>query len=234
MLILGIETSGREGSVALFNKGEIVDSQSLSQEGRRHAQLLVAEIDAMLQRHNFSATDCDGIAVSIGPGSFTGLRVGVVCAKTFAYATGCLLVAVDTFLAIASNAPNDIEKIEVISNAQRGELFVGKYIRNSEGNFFRTDEIEMIGTEEFIKSLSSKTTIAGSGVRLIEEEAKKQGDTLQGNILPEEYWQPQATQICLLGEQLIQQNETANPWTLAPHYIRHSAAEEKRAAEEGK
>ena len=71
--------------------------------------------------------------MSVGPGSFTGLRVGVVCAKTLAYATGARLAAVDTLEAIAANSPPDVETVHVITDAQRGDLFVGTYRRTADG-----------------------------------------------------------------------------------------------------
>ncbi len=71
------------------------------------------------------------MAVSVGPGSFTGLRVGVVCAKTLAYANGCQLAAVDTLEAIAANSPADVVSVHVIADAQRGDLFVADYCRKS-------------------------------------------------------------------------------------------------------
>ena len=103
MLVLGIDTSGLEGSVALVRDGNCLAETSLNQLGRRHAQSLILEIGTLLEKHECTPRDVDVVAVSRGPGSFTGLRVGMVCAKTFAYATGCKFIAVDTFAAIAEN-----------------------------------------------------------------------------------------------------------------------------------
>ncbi len=75
------------------------------------------------------ARDLSAVAVSIGPGSFTGLRVGVVCAKTLAYATGCRLAAVDTLRAIAANSPADVVRVHVLADALRGDAYVASYER---------------------------------------------------------------------------------------------------------
>ena len=99
--ILAVETSGYQGSVALTGGRDGVDERSLAAEGMRNAQTLVMEVQQLLQDHSVDASDIDGVAVSIGPGSFTGLRVGVVFAKTFCWANGCPLIAVDTFQAVA-------------------------------------------------------------------------------------------------------------------------------------
>ena len=78
MLILGIETSGRQATVALLKEGQSLMIRQLEQTSRRHAQSLVAEIDVLLRKFGLEAADITAVAVSIGPGSFTGLRVGVV------------------------------------------------------------------------------------------------------------------------------------------------------------
>src|SRR5438552_3091101 len=99
-LTLAIETSGIVGSIALCSDGERIEERTL-QLGRHHGQSLIPELRQLLEDHRRKPRDCDLIAVSIGPGSFTGLRVGVVCAKTLAYVTGSRVAAVDTFHAIA-------------------------------------------------------------------------------------------------------------------------------------
>src|ERR1700685_4685945 len=101
MLILGTEPPGAGGSIAFCRDGVCLAEQSLEGAPRRHAQTLVSQIEATLGRLEFKMADLEGVAVSVGPGSFTGLRVGVVCAKTLAYAIGCPLAAGDTLAAIA-------------------------------------------------------------------------------------------------------------------------------------
>ena len=133
LLTLGVETSGLTGAVALRRDGQIIESVTLQHSGRRHAQTLVSEVDALLRRSNLTAKQLQVVAVSIGPGSFTGLRVGVVLAKTLGYALGCEVVAVDTFCAIAANSPSDVSEVVVLADAQRGELFAGRYTPSDVG-----------------------------------------------------------------------------------------------------
>src|SRR5687768_2419931 len=108
MLVLSIETSGTGGSIALVDDRACLAERSLSQAGRRHARTLVFELKQLLAEREVAPGDLGAVAVSIGPGSFTGLRVGVVCAKTLAYAVSTKLVAVDTFLAIAAQSPDGV------------------------------------------------------------------------------------------------------------------------------
>src|SRR5437016_3375486 len=134
MLTLAIETSGSVGSVAVLESTRVLGEQSLAL-GRQHGQSLVPTIRQLLSDCGKRARDCDLVAVSIGPGSFTGLRVGVVCAKTLAYAADCRLAAVDTLHAIACNSPPDVSTVEVLCDAHRGDLFTGRYTRNATGGW---------------------------------------------------------------------------------------------------
>src|SRR5829696_6432985 len=101
-----LETSGRVAQVGLARGGAVVRSSRL-EETRRHARDLASTVDAMLKTEGLSPRDLTGVMVSRGPGSYTGLRVGLISAKALAYATGCHLVAVDTFAAIAHQAPQE-------------------------------------------------------------------------------------------------------------------------------
>src|SRR5262245_58515613 len=117
ILTLALESSGPAGSIALLEGERVLGEQTL-ELGCRHGQALLPEIRRLLARCNRTARDCRLVAVSIGPGSFTGLRVGVTCAKTMAFATGCQVAAVDTLLAIAANSPPDTAQVHVVADAQ--------------------------------------------------------------------------------------------------------------------
>jgi tRNA threonylcarbamoyladenosine biosynthesis protein TsaB len=222
MLTLGIETSGRTGSVALDRDGECVATRELESAGRRHAQTLVAEIDIMLKGLGLRWHACDAVAVSIGPGSFTGLRVGVVCAKTMAWATGGRLAAVDTFEAIAAASPDDVAAIDVISDAQRGEIYAGHFSRDENGHFRRIGEISIENAEQWCGSRAPGTVIGSPDVERI---AMLFPDGCR--LLPAGYGNPSATTVARLGSRQIAQGQFADPWRLEPFYLRKSAAEEK-------
>src|SRR5437773_12528724 len=95
-----LETSGRVGQVALARGATLLRTQRLD-EARRHARDLAPAVAQLLQAERWQPRDLDAVLVSRGPGSYTGLRVGIMSAKALAYAVGCLLLAVDTFAAIA-------------------------------------------------------------------------------------------------------------------------------------
>ena len=222
MLILGIETSHAAGGVALLRDGAVIGEAALETAGQRHARSLIAEIDRLLQSAGLRARDLEAVAVSLGPGSFTGLRVGVVAAKTLAYATGCRVAGIETFLAVAENSPPDISDVWVIGNAQRGELYAGRHIRGDDGRFARQGELSIVGIDEFCTRRAAGDAVSGPGVDLLPESCRGALSTLR----PEER-DPRASVVARLGEGAIASGQPANPWTLAPLYLRKSAAEEK-------
>jgi tRNA threonylcarbamoyladenosine biosynthesis protein TsaB len=220
-LILGVDTSGHAGSIALIRGGEVLEERSLSATGRRHARTLVAEIQAMLHGQGVAPRDVSLVAVSQGPGSFTGLRVGVVFAKTFAFATGCRLAAVDTFAVIAMNAPDDASAAWVIDDAQRGALFVGQYRRDGGGVMRLVEPIAILEESDFVARVVDGDLIVGPGVR--RNDAATRGRT---HCLAEEQGTPRGSVVARLGREMADRGEVVDPFQLVPFYLRRSAAEE--------
>jgi len=222
MLTLGIETSGRAASVALRADGQTLVERTLGESGRRHAQTLVAEIDAVLKQHGKNVGDCQLVAVSVGPGSFTGLRIGVVCAKTLAYATGCALAAVDTLACIAENSPPEIDDVHVIADAQRGDLYVGRYRRDAAGRFVQDEPIAIAAGQTWCAARAREDVVSGPGI--VRFEADLAG---AGRVLPAELRNPTAARVADLGERRFRSGRVDDFWGLEPFYLRKSSAEEK-------
>lgn len=221
MATIGIETSGLEGSVALRLPDGRTCERRLDVAGRRHAQTLVAELQAVLQTAGLAPADVRLIAVSHGPGSFTGLRVGIVCAKTFAYATGCAVVAVDTLAAVAEAAPADVSALWVVSDAQRGDLFVGRYVRQQTG-WERQGPIVLTAGAPWLATLAPGDVVAGPGVTRLPDATTVAICRGAWSI------RPSAAAIAAIGARLSGAGHVDDLWKLAPLYIRPSAAEEKR------
>jgi tRNA threonylcarbamoyladenosine biosynthesis protein TsaB len=250
MIIVGIETSGLTGSVALHRDDECLEMRWLDQVGRRHAQSLILELNELLKGHHLSPRQVDAIAVSHGPGSFTGLRVGLVCAKTFAYATRCQFVAVDTMVAVAMNCPADVSDLWVVEDAQRGDFFAGYFARIQGNGWHRTTEIQVVDSEAWLPQRNPTETIVGRGL------LRADVTTTSARCLTSEEWiRPRASMIAAEGHRLLLQQSsskqsssnspqlnfspsTRNPtslhhdpfdfWKAVPVYIRPSAAEEQR------
>ncbi len=221
-LILGIETSGREGSLALVRGDEMVAHRQLETTGRRHAQTLVAELALMCREAQVQPHEITAVGVSIGPGSFTGLRVGCTVAKTLCYTTGAKLLAVDSLLASATAWSGEHRQVWAIEDAQRGELFVGHYQQSSNG-FSRSDAIQIVKSREWLAGLKTTDILIGPGLsRIVELSTAAQ--RIEASVAA-----PPATTIARLAQKLYGDAQFSDPWTLEPFYARLSAAEEKAA-----
>ena len=188
------------------------------------------ELHELLQSHGAMPRDVKAIAVSKGPGSFTGLRVGLVCAKTFAYATGCQFVAVDTFEAIADNCPLDVRDVWIVENAQRGDFFVGRYMRDEADTWSQAGPIQTVAAEEWLAARTADETITGPGL------AHGDLQSVRARLLTDEtVARPRASAIARLGQRRLLARDAASPqddfdfWKAVPFYIRPSAAEEQQA-----
>lgn len=230
---LGIETSGHAGSIAIASSGQQIERVELQKQGRKHAQTLVAEVKKLLDRLSITPDQIRGIGVSQGPGSFTGLRIGATFAKTFGYVTGCPVLGIDTFEAIALNSPPEIASTWVISNAQRGDLFVGKYNRLSDVQWEQVSEIRVCEMNTFSESLAPGETVSGPGIELLETS-----DFYQIQFLEPQIRIPNAKNIAAITRRILQSSSPDQwesldeKWTLIPFYLRKSAAEEKWDAQQ--
>ncbi|MCA8998612.1 MAG: tRNA (adenosine(37)-N6)-threonylcarbamoyltransferase complex dimerization subunit type 1 TsaB [Planctomycetaceae bacterium] len=220
MLILGIETSSRAGSVALVDGDRVVSERDLHATGRRHARSLVPEIGRLFDSERLTFEQVDAIAVSIGPGSFTGLRVGVACAKTLGYALRKPVVAVDTFLSIAAATVDPEPSCWVLDDALRGEVFCGRYLRGPQG--WECDARPKLMSLDSWKSLVEEgELITGPAVVRFRSQLEGLRLAFEGDAIPH------ATSIARVGGELLTGTDPHDFWKIEPNYIRRSAAEEK-------
>jgi tRNA threonylcarbamoyladenosine biosynthesis protein TsaB len=219
-MLLAVETSGTQGSIAIYDGPQILCARILSVSGPRHAQTLPAEVADALGCHGVQPRDIQAIAVSIGPGSFTGLRVGVTFAKTFAWLNDARLVAVDTLRAIAQQVPAEAEYVTAIADAQRSEFFVATYRWNPELKLrCAIGGVRVVGVDE----LPTEFPISGPAAIKLASAAHGRFD-----VVDESLWQPHAVSIGLIGRHLLNDRQFADLDNLEPVYIRLSYAEEKR------
>jgi tRNA threonylcarbamoyladenosine biosynthesis protein TsaB len=220
--ILAIEASGMGGEVALLEEGKVVLEQPLAAE-QRTAQSLAPGIRAALDLAGWRPNDVQLVAVTIGPGSFTGLRVGVMTAKTFAYATGCAVLGVDTLAVIAAQASVSPEKqLWSVLDAQRGQLFAEKFAV-VEGRWQSAAPAQIVDADAWLNALSANEFAIGSGLKRLQTQ-------LPPNCaVASDLWQPRAATVGELAWREYQSCRRDDLWKLAPVYLRASAAEEKAA-----
>ncbi len=227
MRILALETTDRIGGVAAIADGNLLAELTLNPR-QRSAQSLLPAVDSLLRQVGWQPADVQLVAVSIGPGSFTGLRVGVTAAKVFAYAVGAEALGVNTLEAIAANyADTQRDTVSVVIDAQRGEVVVQRFVRQADGWFESAGPEELLDADAWLARISplpkgEGTIVTGPGLlRLL--------DRLPPGVvaLDENYWRPRAAVVGRLAARHYAQGRRDDLWKLVPHYYRRSAAEEK-------
>jgi tRNA threonylcarbamoyladenosine biosynthesis protein TsaB len=224
--ILALETTGLSGSIAALERDVLLDSLDLT-AGQRSAQSLAPGIAELLRRVGWSTREVELIAVTAGPGSFTGVRVGVTTAKTLAYATGAAVLGVDTLEVMAAQSPLGEREIWSVFDAQRGEWFAAKYDRQAEGDAFASQLAvphAIVAGATWLDSLPEGSFVTGQGL------AKLRSATPPNVRLADpSLWQPRAETVGRLAWRKHQAGERGDLWALVPNYLRASAAEEKLA-----
>lgn len=199
-----------------------VVERPLSTEGRRHAQTLVLEVRTLLGDQGLTPADIDVVAVSIGPGSFTGLRVGVVFAKTFAWASGAVLVAVDTFRAIAQQAGDCGRRVAVVSDAQRQEVFFNTYRWDADRQCAVADgDIRIVPVAD-VAEAAPNCLWSGPGI-------DRFAHAFASVDVVDQKREPAAAAVATLGRLQFSDGHTADMQSLEPLYVRRSYAEENAA-----
>lgn len=130
--VILIETSGRQGLVGLALDGKIVDTVELNTE-KKHAQDLAGKINQLMSRHKIGPKELKGVIVARGPGSFTGLRIGLVTAITLAYATDAKIVGVSSFQGLAEQVNHDSGKVTILADGLRGGTYYQSFQKESDG-----------------------------------------------------------------------------------------------------
>jgi tRNA threonylcarbamoyladenosine biosynthesis protein TsaB len=221
MNTIALETSTQPGAVALLDDDRVVYEAPLP-ERRPTTETFAMQLRDGMQAAGWKPAQVDLFAVCEGPGSFTGLRIGIMAAKAFAYATGCQLVAVNTLEVIASRIAMRYGEIWAVLDAQRQQLFVAQYGLQA-GQVTELSPTQLVSARDWLAGLPSGTKVTGPGLR---RWAELLPDHV--NLVPEPLWAVQASQLGRLARQRHACGQTADLWTLIPRYYRPSAAEEKR------
>jgi tRNA threonylcarbamoyladenosine biosynthesis protein TsaB len=220
---LVLETSGRVGQVALAVEETLCAHRNL-EAARRHARDLAPTVSELLAEQGWTPRDLTGVVVSRGPGSYTGLRVGIMSAKTMAYAIGCDLIGVETFEAIASQAPGEASLLDVIGDAQQAKVYVQQFERTSERECRARAKLAIEPFEEWLAKRDPSAWIVGPGLHRFRVQ-------LPGTcrVAAPEYWDPKPDALLRIARQRLARNERDDPGALVPLYLRASSAEEQWA-----
>lgn len=223
-IILALETATMCGSVALVAENSCLAEFSL-QTGETHSRRLLAGIDRVLQETGTDWPEVDAVAVSLGPGSFTGLRIGLATAKGLAMAGGVKLIGVGTLdgLAAQLHAAGKILICPVL-DARKKEVYCCFYRCDNLGTPRRLGEYQVISPEALCAMIDEPVVLLGDGAAVYAELFReKLADLL--HIPPANAYFPRAATIGLLALDKWQKNEFLDPAGVEPIYIRPSEAE---------
>jgi tRNA threonylcarbamoyladenosine biosynthesis protein TsaB len=218
--LLLIETSGRSGAVAVALGNELRQVHRLD-ETRRHGRDLAPAVAEMLTALGWRPRDVQAVLISRGPGSYTGLRVGIMSAKTFAYATGCAVLAIDTFAVVAAQAPEEVTRLDVIADAQQDKVYVQPFAHTPDG----WQPLAPLAIRKFAEWLDSReagTWVSGPGLHRWAASLPAEVP-----IVEESHRDPTPEVLLRLGLARYEAGERDDLWTLEPLYLRPSSAEEQ-------
>ncbi len=222
MNILGIETSTRTGGVAVVSEQGVVAQYTLNIEVT-HSERLMATVDRVLNDTHMKISKLDGFAVAIGPGSFTGLRIGISTVKGLAFSTGKPVAAVPTLKALAWNLPHAACPICPLLDARKHEVYAALYA--FEGSVLRQVLPErVVALSRLAEQLSARTIFTGEAAHLFRKEINQAfGDA--AFFAPRTATLPSAASVAEIGMDMIKNGEQSDPDSLVPMYIRRPEAE---------
>ncbi len=214
-----LETSGRIARVGLARGTAIVAAVELD-SSRRHAREMTSTIGSLLKAQSLKPTDLTGVMVSRGPGSYTGLRVGLMTAKAISYATDCELRAVDTFAAIAHQAPTESHHVWVIADALQGHVYAQRFALRHDG-WLPANPLQILAAGAFATNMASGDLVSGPGVSVYSSQIPSANPCVH-----ESDREARVESVFAVGRRLSPLTR-GELFALEPLYLRGSSAEEK-------
>lgn len=224
MIFLAIDTSTPRAALALGRPGSPTRvAPPESDPSARHGRGLIPAIVALLDAEGLKIAELGAIGVGLGPGSYTGLRIGLTAAKTLAYTIGKPLLAIDSLEAIARNAPDDVLRVAVAVDAQRGDAYIAGFARETAGTpLLRVSPTRIEPVESWANALEPGTLVLGPALlKLLPTwpDHVHLGTIDQGH--------PDPARLIPLASEALEAGRTLDPFFVEPVYLRRSAAEDQ-------
>ncbi len=226
MLICSVDSSATPASVCLLEDDKIIAEYYLN-TGFTHSQTLMAMLESVLKISGKSADDIDLYAVNSGPGSFTGVRIGVSAVKGMAYAQNKLCVEVSTLASMAYNFLGNHAIICACMDARRRQVYHGLF-RVDGDKIERLCEDKAIAVDELLGSLpkDEEIILVGDGAELVYQSAEDPAIKLA----PPNLRYQRASSVALAAVETYNRGKVVSPAALMPRYLRLSQAERERNA----
>ena len=233
MLILAFETSAKAASVALTENGKLL-GEGYQNTGLTHSQTLMVMAEDTLKQCGKSAADVEAVAVAAGPGSFTGVRIGVAAAKGFAWGKELPCYGVSTLEAMAESLGVWDGFVCPCMDARRSQVYNALF-SSENGKLIRiTDDraIALADLKEELKKLEKPVFLVGDGAALCYNTLK---EAVPGLVLPPEHRVHQrAVGVAVLAQRMADAGIAPSGGELAPNYLRLSQAEREKLEKENK
>jgi tRNA threonylcarbamoyladenosine biosynthesis protein TsaB len=216
-VILALDTATEKGSLALVADDRVLGEYALETHGTYLTRLMPG-VAALLTSSGINLTDLAAVAVSLGPGNFTGLRIGLATAKTLAWSLGCPLVPVPTMEVLAAQFPFHPHPIGVVMDAKRGEVFWGLFSCPEDQPQVLEGPLRLAAAD-LAARLPRPLLLTGPGLEVHLDVLTPQ---LSPEVIlapPERRW-PLAPTLARLARHRLEQGLTANPAQLVPTYLR--------------
>jgi tRNA threonylcarbamoyladenosine biosynthesis protein TsaB len=224
LLLLALDTSTPRAAVVLAREGggpRVAPPDA--DPARRHGRGLIPSIAALLAAEGITVANLDAVAVGLGPGSYTGLRIGLTAAKTLAYAARKPLIALDSLEAIARNAPEDCLRVVVAVDAQRGDAYLAEFGRLAPGApLLRLGPTRIEAVAPWAAALEPGTLILGPALDRLQAvwpATIHLGTADQGH--------PEPSKLIPLAREAFEAGRLLDPFFVEPIYLRRSAAEDQ-------
>lgn len=223
MKILALETATIAGSVAVIDDNKGLIGEIKADVKIAHSERLMSSVEWLLRSSGISIEEIDAFAVSIGPGSFTGLRIGLSTAKGLSYATGKPIVPVPTLDAFAASLPFCSHLICPMLDARKNEVYAGLY-KWKGGSCCNILPVTAMNPGELLKQIREPVVLTGNATSTYK---KLIADILKMNAVfaPASKMSPSASTVAEIAIEKINQGITTDPVSLTPFYIRRSEAE---------
>jgi tRNA threonylcarbamoyladenosine biosynthesis protein TsaB len=221
MLTLAFDTSSKTAAVALLQDDTILYDAVIN-TGLNHAEILLPSIDQACRQLRLQINDIDLFACTLGPGSFTGLRVGVSTLKGLLVATGKPAVGVSTLAALALNVTENAAVICPVMDAGRGQVYTACYSCNDKGLFKQIGQEMVVDPKEILPGINQDVIFVGEGAIKYRELISERTGKVKIASVMQQY--VRASAVGILAREKFIRNEVLNPATFIPFYLRTADA----------
>ncbi len=215
--LLAVETSSPIFSVAVCDGPEILTFRLVDGQGPA-SSMLTDLIEGGLQKAGLKMEELDGFAISIGPGSFTGLRIGVMTVKALAWALKKPVLPVSSLEVIAHNAADGSKDVWVLLDACKGNVYSAVFSPAGGGALRRTGPDELLSPDEALKKVQGPVRVIGAGIKKYGHKLAELGAGWAETVPPEQ-WIPRADVVARIAAAAWPQGRVDDAHTLVPQYL---------------